>query len=63
MKIQPVLEAIPMSHDPRHADSREALPALQSFQAGYAAADRRHDHILRTALLTAGCATLEPNKH
>jgi hypothetical protein len=63
MKIQPELEAIPMPNDPRNPDSQEALPALQLYQAGCAAADRRHDHILRTALLTAGCATLEPNKH
>ena len=60
MKMQPELEAIPMSHDPRYADSREALPALQSYQAGHAAAERRHDHILRAALLTHGGTTREP---
>jgi hypothetical protein len=55
MKTQPELQAIPMSHDPCNADNREVSPALQSYAPCQAAADRRHDHILRAALLTSGC--------
>ncbi len=51
MKTQPELEAVPMSHDSRHTDSREAFPALQLQETGNTVADKRHDHILRAALL------------
>ena len=53
MKTQPELQAIPMSHDPRYTDNQEALPALQTYAVGETAADRRHDHILRAALLSS----------
>jgi hypothetical protein len=64
MKMLPELEAIPMSHDPCHADSREVLPTptLQLYQAGCSAEDRRHDHILCAALLANGLTTREPYK-
>jgi hypothetical protein len=55
MKTQPELQAVPMSHDPCYTDNQEALPDLQVYAFGEAAADRRHDHILRAALLTKGC--------
>jgi hypothetical protein len=57
MKIPPELEAIPMSHDPGYADSRETHPDLQLCQAGCATADRCHDHILRAALLKTALHT------
>ena len=57
MKTQPELQAIPMSHDPRYADHQEAFPALQTYAVGETVADRRHDHILRAALLSTGHTT------
>ena len=55
MKTQPELYAMLMSHDPCHADNREVFPALQTYAPDQAAANRRHDHILRAALLIKGC--------
>ena len=55
MKTQPELQAIPMSHDPCYADNLETFPALQAYAPDQAPADRRHDHILRAALLANGC--------
>ena len=54
MKMQPELEVIARYHDPCHADNREAYPALQTVQVDCAAAESRHDHILRAALLASG---------
>ena len=60
MKTQPELQAIPISHDPCNTDNQEVSPALQSYAFGQAAADRRHDHILRAALLANGCTIRDP---
>jgi len=62
MKMQPEFEAIPMSHEPSHTDRLEAYPALQVYAAGSVAADKRHEHILRAALLANGSATEAPYK-
>ncbi len=56
MKMQPELEAIARYHDPCHADGQEVYPALQTYQTDMTAADSRHDHILRAALLATGHA-------
>ena len=60
MKMQPEFKAIPMSQDPCHADRLETWPELQIYAADCATAIRRHDHILRAALLANGCAAQEP---
>jgi len=59
MKTQPELQAIPISPDPCNADNREVSPALQSYAPDQAATDRRHDHILRAALLENACTIRE----
>lgn len=56
MKTQPELDALTGYPDPRHADGRDVYPALQTYQADSVAADSRHDHILRAALLATGHA-------
>lgn len=56
MKTRPELEVIPQPHDPCHADSQAALPALQEYSAGSIAPEKCHDHILRAALLAKGYA-------
>jgi len=62
MKTQPEFETALTSHDPRHADRLDAYPALQVYAAGCVAADTRHDHILRAALLANAGAIPEPCK-
>ena len=59
MKTQLELQAITISPDPCNADNREAAPALQTYVPDQAAADRRHDHILRAALLENACTIRE----
>lgn len=58
MKTQPELQAIQMSHDSCHADNREIFPALQTHEFYQSAAGRCHDHILRAALLTNACTSV-----
>ena len=57
MKTHPELQAIQMSHGPCDADYQEAIPTLQVYASGEAAASRRHDHLLRAALLANGCTS------
>jgi hypothetical protein len=53
MKTQPEPEVILMTHASCCTDSREALPALQLYEVDNTVADKRHDHILRAALLAS----------
>jgi hypothetical protein len=59
MKTQPELQAIQVSHDSCNADNREVLPALQTYEFGQSGAGRRHDHILRAALLANACTRVD----
>jgi len=62
MKMQPELETIARYHEPCHADSLDVYPALQTYQADITAADSRHDHVLRAALLATHGAFPGPCK-
>jgi hypothetical protein len=55
MKTQPELQTIPMPQGSCNADSHEGFPALQVYAPGDAVADRRHEHVLRAALLANSC--------
>ena len=60
MKMQPEIETSIMYNDHCHADCRGVYPALQTCQVDITAADNRHDHILRAALLASGGAFPAP---